>query len=665
MPASTLPSVGLEIQSPWTTLILDGEKTIETRNYELPASLIGVDIAIVESPPGAAGVSSLGDAPKLGAARIVGTVVFERCFRYASVEQWHADEPRHRVARDSPYTWAGDGDKYGWVVGRCTPVLAVPTPPMRRKLRSLFEFQRGPAETAQTAKACFAAGDYEQAEALFSILLQDEAAADRLAHYCNRSACRLKLGRHDDAAADARVALEISPDSVKAHFRLASALVERAQRCSGAEGSGRRAEAAAACSAALALHPGHAQLLALAARCAEEESAPAAASAPAESAAPPAPTAGDGDNGGVAEEDYAEWCRQTANRLYGEGEFGQAVAWYGHALSALGASSTAAPPPQTPAADGTGDADDGDAAAAVTLLSNRAAAALKLGRWADAAADARAARATLARSRRVRGSAALLRWERCRRLLRSRPPPSPPPPADDDGGARRLSELRALPAKELRQERELRRELDGSATKARRASGTCPAAAAAARRSRRRFGRKRRRQRCAREGRAGCGGGGGGARGGGGGRGGVAGKAGGARGGGDDIRVGEVGEMARRGEWDGALEHASWLAREYPQHAVLRRLRLEALMSLGRYADARTLCDALLADAPAAAELLHADAALRYRCEGAAAALAALAEVPARKGMRRSMSCALSSRRRRLATRRRRGARRPARRCVR
>ena len=51
----------------------------------------------------------------------------------------------------------------------------------------------------------------------------------------------------------------------------------------------------------------------------------------------------DGD-GGVAEEDYAEWCRQTANRLYGEGEFGQAVAWYGHALSALGASSTAAPP---------------------------------------------------------------------------------------------------------------------------------------------------------------------------------------------------------------------------------------------------------------------------------------------------------------------------------
>ena len=243
----------------------------------------------MESPPGAAGVSSLGDAPKAGAARIVGTVVFERCFRYASVEQWHADEPRHRVARDSPYTWAGDGDKYGWVVGRSAPGEAVPTPPMRRKLRSLFEFQRAAAETAQQAKACFAAGDYERAEALFSILLQDEAAADRLAHYCNRSACRLKLGRHDDAAADARVALEISPDSVKAHFRLASALVDRAERCSGAEGGGRRAEAAAACSAALALHPGHAQLLALAARCAEEESAPSAASAPAESAAPPAP----------------------------------------------------------------------------------------------------------------------------------------------------------------------------------------------------------------------------------------------------------------------------------------------------------------------------------------------------------------------------------------
>ena len=338
---------------------------------------------------------------------------------------------------------------------------------MRRKLRSLFEFQRAAAETAQQAKACFAAGDYERAEALFSILLQDEAAADRLAHYCNRSACRLKLGRHDDAAADARVALEISPDSVKAHFRLASALVDRAERCSGAEGGGRRAEAAAACSAALALHPGHAQLLALAARCAEEESAPSAASAPAESAAPPAPTAGDGD-GGVAEEDYAEWCRQTANRLYGEGEFGQAVAWYGHALSALGASSAAAaPPPTAPAADGaegSGDADDGDAAAVVTLLSNRAAAALKLGRWADAAADARAAAARDARAikARVRGSAALLQMGEMQEALAfATAAVAAAAPADDDGGARRLSELRALPAKELRQrERELRRELD-------------------------------------------------------------------------------------------------------------------------------------------------------------------------------------------------------------
>ena len=52
-------------------------------------------------------------------------------------------------------------------------------------------------------------------------------------------------------------------------------------------------------------------------------------------------------------------------------------------------------------------------------------------------------------------------------------------------------------------------------------------------------------------------------------------------------------------------------------------------MSLGRYGDARTLCDALLADAPAAAELLFVGAAVRYRCEGVAAALAALAEVPA------------------------------------
>ena len=313
------------------------------------------------------------------------------------------------------------------------------------------------------------------------------------------------------------------------------------------------------------------------------------------------------------------------------------VAWYGHALSALGASSAAAPPPPAPAADGaegSGDADDGDAAAVVTLLSNRAAAALKLGRWADAAADARARRrATLARSKRACAARRRFsRWERCRKLAFATAAVAAAAPADDDGGARRLSELRALPAKELRQrERELRRELDRLRDEGTpgerhvpRGRGRRPAAPATAS-----------------------------ADGGGGGSGALekdelaavvaeAERAVVAEGAEASLakravreaeamisRVGEVGEMARRGEWDGALEHASWLAREYPQHAVLRRLRLEALMSLGRYADARTLCDALLTDAPAAAELLHADAALRYRCEGAAAALAALAEVPA------------------------------------
>ena len=234
-----------------------------------------------------------------------------------------------------------------------------------RKLRSLFEFQRGTAETAQTAKACFAAGDYERAESLFSILLQDEAAADRLAHYCNRSACRLKLGRHDDAAADARVALEISPDSVKAHFRLASALVD--ELSAGAEGSGRRRGGGRVQRSAR--RPGTACRIARAG-C--------------------APRRGRDERAGGGERACGD--RRAAARR------GQA---HGYALNALGASSAAAPPPPRSAADGTGDAD-GDAAAVVTLLSNRAAAALKLGQWADAAADARAAAARRSRDQSAR-----------------------------------------------------------------------------------------------------------------------------------------------------------------------------------------------------------------------------------------------------------------------
>ena len=80
-----------------------------------------------------------------------------------------------------------------------------------------------------SAKAAFAAGDYETAAALFTQLLEGGTADDHL-QLCNRSAALLKLGDAAAAEADARRALRLCPGFVKAHFRLATALFEGGHR---------------------------------------------------------------------------------------------------------------------------------------------------------------------------------------------------------------------------------------------------------------------------------------------------------------------------------------------------------------------------------------------------------------------------------------------------
>ena len=37
---------------------------------------------------------------------------------YASLAQWRADEPRHKIAAGSPFDWDGQSPMYGWEVAR-------------------------------------------------------------------------------------------------------------------------------------------------------------------------------------------------------------------------------------------------------------------------------------------------------------------------------------------------------------------------------------------------------------------------------------------------------------------------------------------------------------------------------------------------------------------
>lgn len=133
----------LEMQAPWARRLLDGDKTVETRSYPLPAGLVGRSIEVMESKPGEDGVSSLGDTVEAlcSGLSVVGRVTFSSSEAYSSRDAWAADESRHLVSPTSEgYGWKGAESVFAWTVGEVT---VYPKPRavrrMRRALRSLFE----------------------------------------------------------------------------------------------------------------------------------------------------------------------------------------------------------------------------------------------------------------------------------------------------------------------------------------------------------------------------------------------------------------------------------------------------------------------------------------------------------------------------------------------
>lgn len=102
------PTVTLNMFAPYSTQLVKGEKTIETRNYQLPNKCKGVRIGIVEIMP--KGLPS--KKPEL-----VGEVVFVDCKEYTSREEWEADAPYHKIdVNHEMFGWKKNRKKYGWVV---------------------------------------------------------------------------------------------------------------------------------------------------------------------------------------------------------------------------------------------------------------------------------------------------------------------------------------------------------------------------------------------------------------------------------------------------------------------------------------------------------------------------------------------------------------------
>ena len=102
---------GVNIQTPWSELLINEIKSVETRTYPLPEKYAGEELVLIETP-GRYGRFK---------ARIIGTITFSHSFKYPDQKAWQGDYNRHCVAVDDPiYNWKDDKPKYGWVVSKVT-----------------------------------------------------------------------------------------------------------------------------------------------------------------------------------------------------------------------------------------------------------------------------------------------------------------------------------------------------------------------------------------------------------------------------------------------------------------------------------------------------------------------------------------------------------------
>lgn len=119
---------GINIQWPWSELLLNGKKTIETRTYPLPKKFEGVELAIIETP-GPRGKKEAG----IDKARIIGTIVFGQSFQYKNEKEWRNDQARHRVdVNDPQFAWDKRDEVWGWEVKKVKWLPAVVNPPKKR-----------------------------------------------------------------------------------------------------------------------------------------------------------------------------------------------------------------------------------------------------------------------------------------------------------------------------------------------------------------------------------------------------------------------------------------------------------------------------------------------------------------------------------------------------
>ncbi|CAE7576933.1 unnamed protein product [Symbiodinium natans] len=134
--ASLLPLClcGINIQYPWSRLIIAGVKTIEVRKYPLgkyPCFTAGQDVFLIETPgqrstDGADCAIDVGPPPEH--SRVIGLLRFNGCFQFADLEEFEVFRAQTRIRQGGKYAWSnlGDGPIFGWGVGSARELEPIP-----------------------------------------------------------------------------------------------------------------------------------------------------------------------------------------------------------------------------------------------------------------------------------------------------------------------------------------------------------------------------------------------------------------------------------------------------------------------------------------------------------------------------------------------------------
>ena len=115
---------GLNINWPFSQLLLLGAKTVEARRFPLGHRNIahaGEELFLIETPPKCASAGVVSDhpvGPRPQAAQVVGTVIFSGSEAYADTSAWKRDREKHCIKEGAPhYDWTGEGEMHAWHVG--------------------------------------------------------------------------------------------------------------------------------------------------------------------------------------------------------------------------------------------------------------------------------------------------------------------------------------------------------------------------------------------------------------------------------------------------------------------------------------------------------------------------------------------------------------------